>query len=347
MSGHQSCLIIGPFHKVGGREVEANLIYHAIQDSCKPYLYSTHYMDSSSQAAAGVPESDYGSLHKSISESSWIARLFSSLISIFRTGSLESRHAFVKSGFFKQFMGGAEIETRLILDQLEGKDLIICCMQPSSKFLKVITAFADEHRIPVILRVTGTVPKLNIEAMQWMQSLELIWSHSEVNKRMIQRLVDVPVQIIDQTTDLEEDLLQIPVLSGPVRKFGYLGRFSSEKGIKELLQNFPRTDHLRLYVAGEGPLQKEVTDWIGGRSDIELLGVVQKSDLKSFYQMIDCLIIPSLEEAGPVVGVESMAAARPVLSTLVGAMPERMEDTSNQYWIDWNEPGSLHGSSPD
>ena len=56
-------------------------------------------------------------------------------------------------------------------------------------------------------------------------------------------------------------------------------------------------------------------------------------ELSKFYKTFDVLVIPSYEESGPLVGLEAMAAGRLIMSTEVGAMPERLQGTENKFWF--------------
>jgi glycosyltransferase involved in cell wall biosynthesis len=146
------------------------------------------------------------------------------------------------------------------------------------------------------------------------------------------------ITVIDQTTLLEERLLKLPIHRKEQLVFGYLGRFSKEKGIIELLKIF-NTINEKLIVAGSGPLLNEVEKAI--TPNITLLGMVTPKNLTEYYKKIDVLIIPSFEEAGPLVGIEAMAAGKIILSTKVGAMEDRLIKTENNFWFDIKEQDSL------
>ena len=53
------------------------------------------------------------------------------------------------------------------------------------------------------------------------------------------------------------------------------------------------------------------------------------------------MIIPSFQEAGPLVGVEAMAAGKIIVSTKVGAMMDRLDKTDNQFWFKIEDQASL------
>lgn len=74
---------------------------------------------------------------------------------------------------------------------------------------------------------------------------------------------------------------------------------------------------------------------------MQYTGEISTDQLSDFFNKIDGLIIPSFEEAGPLVGIEAMAAGKIILSTKVGAMMERLDQTPNQFWFDINNQDSL------
>ncbi|NJM80310.1 MAG: glycosyltransferase family 4 protein [Flavobacterium sp.] len=138
--------------------------------------------------------------------------------------------------------------------------------------------------------------------------------------------------------------MEIPIKKpSEVLVYGYLGRFSKEKGILELLDFFSSINS-KLFLAGNGPLENEVADLIKSKPTIVNLGVFQTSEMATFFNQIDVLIIPSFEEAGPLVAIEAMAAGKIILATKVGALEERLAETQNQFWFDINNKKSFEES---
>ena len=86
---------------------------------------------------------------------------------------------------------------------------------------------------------------------------------------------------------------------------------------------------------------KEILSLIEGKDNCKYLGMLQPNEFISFYNKIDVLIIPSFAESGPLSGLEAMAAGRIILSTRVGAMPERLEGTKNDFWFDLSDENSF------
>lgn len=92
----------------------------------------------------------------------------------------------------------------------------------------------------------------------------------------------------------------------------YVGRLSPEKGILQLLKQWP--EELRLKVAGSGPLEAEVGATAG--TSVELLGQVTGDRVRDLLAGAKGLVFPSLWPEGlPTVYLEALAAGTPVLAS--------------------------------
>ncbi len=147
-----------------------------------------------------------------------------------------------------------------------------------------------------------------------------------------------PAIRVEQWADgLEDALLALPAPSasdprpGDRVVVGSLSRLGPEKGLDTLVRGFAAaaaTDpRLHLCIGGtgpEGPAAEELARRLGVADRVELAGFVD--DRVSFLSGFDVFVVSSIEEGGPITGVEAMAAARPVVSTAAGAMRERIRD---------------------
>lgn len=91
----------------------------------------------------------------------------------------------------------------------------------------------------------------------------------------------------------------------------YVGRLTEEKGVRSMIEAWPRGH--RLVVYGDGPLRPFVESrqsrWISYR------GFLPKSEVQSALARSEGLIFPSLwAEAGPIVYLEALAAGCPVIA---------------------------------
>jgi len=89
----------------------------------------------------------------------------------------------------------------------------------------------------------------------------------------------------------------------------------------------PRFADLVLVFAGDGPLRAELEGRarrLGLQERIRLLGF--RSDLGEVYAGFDVVALPSRSEGMPLTVIEAMAAARPVVASAVGGVPEVVVD---------------------
>lgn len=116
---------------------------------------------------------------------------------------------------------------------------------------------------------------------------------------------------------------------------GFVGRLSPEKGLPDLLNAMhdARLRHMDLLIAGEGPerpaLEAQVQA-LGLSSRVQFLGY--RRDTQSIYDALDVFVLPSHLEAFPMVLLEAMSCALPVIATQVGEVP-RMVATGKTGWV--------------
>lgn len=93
--------------------------------------------------------------------------------------------------------------------------------------------------------------------------------------------------------------------------------------IEMLISSQPR---IMLVIGGEGPLRARLQEEIRHKKlheVVHLVGFVPESQLSTYYQASDLVLLPSLQLEGfGLVMVEALACGTPVLGTPVGAIPE-------------------------
>lgn len=97
---------------------------------------------------------------------------------------------------------------------------------------------------------------------------------------------------------------------------GNIGRFSQQKNQTFLIEIFAKIKELRpdsvLWLAGDGELRSEIEEKIeklGVKDSVRLFGMVKQT--KELYQAMDVMVMPSLFEGLPMVGVEAQASGLP------------------------------------
>ncbi len=138
----------------------------------------------------------------------------------------------------------------------------------------------------------------------------------------LDRLLDMPQGAADLRA-------AIGAASGDVI-VGYAGRMVPVKDLPTLVRAFAQAHaavpSLRLVLAGDGPERPHahaMARALGVAERLHFLGWVD--DLPTFYATLDVFALSSLNEGTPVAAIEAMAAARPVVSTEVGGVPDVVE----------------------
>jgi len=116
------------------------------------------------------------------------------------------------------------------------------------------------------------------------------------------------------------------------RLLGFVGRLVRDKGIGYLLQALAELPNdagppWHLVLIGDGPERGVIETELrrrGLQERVSLLG--NRSDVSRLYPTLDLFTLPSLVEAFPMVVVEAMACAVPVLATAVGDVAAIVED---------------------
>jgi glycosyltransferase involved in cell wall biosynthesis len=111
---------------------------------------------------------------------------------------------------------------------------------------------------------------------------------------------------------------------------GWVGRMTAIKRVPDVLLAFrllrERGVDARLCLVGDGPDREEVEQ---RAHDLGVarhtLFVGYQRDVAPYYSFFDAFVLPSANEGTPVVAIESLAAARPVVATRVGGTPDVVE----------------------
>ena len=134
---------------------------------------------------------------------------------------------------------------------------------------------------------------------------------------------------------------------GPVR-FLFVGRVMHEKGVDELFAAAKRMkqeygDGVEFHIVGsfeEGykPLMDE----------LEQAGVAQyhgyQSDMKRFYAMASCVVLPSYHEGMSNVLLEAAASGRPLITSDIPGCREAVEDGNSGYLCPAKDANALYGA---
>lgn len=112
-------------------------------------------------------------------------------------------------------------------------------------------------------------------------------------------------------------------------KLIWVGRMSTEKGLKYLLDAMPQLlkvyPDVKLSLVGDGPLRPEVERTIrklGIAKSVILTGMVSHEQVPVYLRSSAIFVMPSLSEGLPLVMLEAMSIGLPVVATWVGGVPD-------------------------
>lgn len=116
-------------------------------------------------------------------------------------------------------------------------------------------------------------------------------------------------------------------------KLLFVGRLAAVKGIPVLLEALATAREARpdltLTLIGDGPERDEIeaaTQSLGLGDTVTFAGYRNQAEVAEALAASDALVLPSFAEGVPVVLMEAMASARPVVATQVGGVGELVED---------------------
>ena len=162
---------------------------------------------------------------------------------------------------------------------------------------------------------------------------------------LLQRRLRVPESRITHI-DNGLDLPSRSPFDRPVRRLAFVGMLTKAKGVADLLEALAglaaQVPDLRLTVIGDGSERanlerRAMRDDLAGR--VEFLGF--REDVPRLLATADALVLPSRMEQQPLVVIEAMAAAEPVLITNVGGCAEMVDGVLPAELI--VQPRDVHG----
>lgn len=116
-----------------------------------------------------------------------------------------------------------------------------------------------------------------------------------------------------------------PRLASGTRDYAvYFGRLSPEKGLNTLVRAFEQAAPARLKIAGTGPMESELKEYIRKKKleNIEMVGFVSGPEKWSLLDKALFAVIPSeWYENFPVVALEFYAAGKPIVASRIGGLP--------------------------
>lgn len=123
----------------------------------------------------------------------------------------------------------------------------------------------------------------------------------------------------------------------------YVGRLTTEKGVRTLIDAWSYVEGLPLKVLGDGVLRGELAACAKARNlDVEFLGFRPKVEIMSWVSRASMQIIPSgCYEGFPLVVLEAFANGTPVIVSRMGSLAEIVQESRTGIQFESNNPQDL------
>lgn len=146
------------------------------------------------------------------------------------------------------------------------------------------------------------------------------------------------VQVVHCGLDLSRWDAPAPLPPGPFHMVA-VGRFAEQKGFGLLIRAFAgawrRDPTLRLSLVGDGELRPQIEALVaaeGMEAAVTLLGWQDEAGVHAAMNTAHALVTPSFAEGLPVVIMEAMACARPIIATYIAGIPELVRP-GHEGWL--------------
>jgi glycosyltransferase involved in cell wall biosynthesis len=325
-------LLFGPISDYGGREIECGFIAWVLSSKYEVSICTTGTITKKSQLFNFNKNQKAFSIKELLFNRFLLLRV-TAFLCYLKNGCKGKVSNYVKNTSAKKFLAYDRKEGMILQELISDYDAVFIIAQLSSGLISDIIKLGKKQNKKILFRTTGTI---TFSDYDFIDSVDYFIHHSYNNASQIKK--NEKFVVIDQCANNELDILNIPISQRKICNFLILSRLSHEKGVKEIIDFFLRVSSEKdiLFIAGNGALEAYLKARYESSSNVKFLGFVGGPKLSDLFESIDCLIIPSPEESGPLVGIESMCAGKIVISTKVGAMQERLQETSNDYWFDYN-----------
>jgi glycosyltransferase involved in cell wall biosynthesis len=220
----------------------------------------------------------------------------------------------------KPILIGTTSEPQMAKQIYRGSNLII------RKFIEVVNAILEglSYRFcnRIIVESPSIVHQLNLEKYRRKLSTNGGFLFVDVNRFK-------PIKSLSERGNL----------------VGYVGRLSEEKGIISLARAIPlileQQNETHFLIVGDGHLFHEIEERLKdfkSNGKVTLWGWLSHDEVPAYLNELKLLVVPSYTEIGPMVFLEAMACATPVLGTSVGTMPDRISNGANGFILEDNSP---------
>ncbi|PHR88841.1 MAG: hypothetical protein COA80_17730 [Leeuwenhoekiella sp.] len=334
MTKGKKILLIAPFNARGGREIEACLITEALlKNNFEPLVVSITFFPKKHIMQDHFDQKYFTSVYGQLLKHPMI--LFFAGISMLKNKFKYGISAFASNDWSKRY-GKFDMHYKDEIFQLvKNAQVVLFLGQLTSPGLKQIISACNQENIPIIFRMTGILDFF-FRVPDYIKNVSTFVHQSESNYSSNLTAVNSNFHLIDQCALAEEQLLSIPPLKSKIKNYLVIGELGEAKGTRILASYFCKygLESETLTFIGAGEELEDLRNKYRSKSNIVFAGQIRNIELFEYFSKSHCLLIGSIIEAGPLVGIEAMAAGRIIISTRVGAMSDRLEETNNQFWFD-------------
>lgn len=147
------------------------------------------------------------------------------------------------------------------------------------------------------------------------------------------------IVLLRTTFTLAKKYFSVPPLQSTKnkKKILFIGRLDKNKNVDTLLSAAKileeSRDDVRFVIVGSGPEKDNLLDFAKEIEliEIEFKGYIMNDQLPDELRECFCLVLPSFSEGFPKVVLEAQAAARPVIASNVGGIPQIIKDGENGF----------------
>lgn len=141
---------------------------------------------------------------------------------------------------------------------------------------------------------------------------------------------------------------EISKIQKGIKKIGYIGRLSEEKGVyllaKTIVKVLRKNENIHFIFVGSGSSDveerlNEIIKYYNIENHISFLGY--RTDVQNIIKQLDIVVLPSYTEGLPLTPIEAFAQARPVVATAVGGTIEIVKDGENGILVTAGDSDAL------
>lgn len=152
------------------------------------------------------------------------------------------------------------------------------------------------------------------------------------------------ISIVYNAIDLAKFTTPLKIQNNLNRTILFVGDLEQWKGVDTLIQAMyhlrAQGEDFTLKLAGDGSLRPQLESQTDGL-DVEFLGQIPHTKIPQSMNNAYAVVLPSLWEGIPTVGLEAMASRTPFIGTNVGGIPEIVQNNITGLLIPPNNPAKL------